>query len=291
MQAKRVVFPHRLLPALLVAPQLAVTAVFFLWPAAEALWQSTLREDAFGLKSTFVGLANFRDLFADPDYLVVIGTTLVFSFAVAGLSLALGLAAAALADRARKGALLYQTLFVWPYAVAPAVAGVIFLYLFEPSLGPLARAVGPAWNHKLIGWQALSMVVMAASWKQVAYDFLFFLAALQSIPRSLMEAAEIDAAGPFRRFFTVSLPLIAPTGFFLLVVNLIYAFFETFGVIHATTLGGPGLSTTTMVFRVFRDGFIDQRLGASAAESVVLLLVVAALTVVQFRFVERKVHY
>jgi len=291
---KRVFFRHRWLPYLLVAPQLAITLVFFIWPALEAIRQAFLSISAFGTSAQFVGFANFERLFGDPDYYAAIWRTLVFSFAVAFLSMGLSLILAGMADRAIRGALVYKTLLIWPYAVAPAVAGVLWWFLFNPSIGILSyllHSAGISWNQFLNGSDALIVVILAAAWKQISYNFLFFLAAMQAIPRSLIEAAAIDGAGPARRFWTVILPLISPTTFFLLVVNLVYAFFDTFGTIDATTRGGPGQATTTLIYKVYRDGFRGQLLGSSAAQSVVLMLLVIGLTVIQFRYVERRVHY
>jgi len=291
---KRVVFRGRGLPYLLLAPQLAVTIVFFLWPAAQAVVTSTQREDPFGLSTEFVGLANFRALLADPDYLNSLEVTAVFCVAVAVLSLAAGLLLAALTDRVVRGAPVYTTLLILPYAVAPAVAAALWVFLFNPTVGLVAyvlRALGVGWNFLLDARQAMLLVVIAAAWKQVSYNFLFFLAGLQSIPRSLIEAAAIDGAGPAKRFWTIAFPLLSPTAFFLLVVNITYAFFETFGVIDAVTQGGPVQATNTLVYKVYRDGFLNLDLGGSAAQSVVLLVIVMLLTVVQFRFVERRVHY
>ncbi len=291
---KRVTFDHKLLPYLLVAPQLAITFVFFLWPAAQALWTSTQREDAFGLRREFVGLANFERLFASPTYLESFTTTLIFSAAVTVSVLVLGLLLAAMADRILKGITTYRTLLIWPYAVAPAVAGVLWLFMFHPTVGIVAYALqgfGITWNHHLSGTHALLLVIVAATWKQVAYTFLFFLAAMQSIPKSLIEAAAIDGAGPWKRFRTIVFPLIAPTSFFLLVVTLVYSFFDTFPIIDAITRGGPARATEILVYKVYRDGFIALDLGSSAAQSVVLMLIVVGLTVVQFRYVERRVQY
>ncbi|MEP9347733.1 sn-glycerol-3-phosphate ABC transporter permease UgpA [Xanthobacter sp. KR7-225] len=294
MQAKRVTFRAPVTPYLLLAPQLAVTAVFFLWPAGQALYSSLFSEDPFGLSRTFVGLANFTALFADPSYLQTILITLVFSASVTALGMAAGLLLAAAADALGEHGGAYGPLLVWPYAVAPAVAGILWLFMFDPSVGTLARALkaaGVSWNHFLDGEQALLMVILAASWKQVSYNFLFFYAGLKAIPAGVMEAAALDGAGRRARFRFVVLPLLAPTSFFLLVVNLTYAFFETFGVIHATTGGGPGQATTILVYKVFRDGFDALALGSSAAQSVVLLAIVVALTALQFRHIERKVAY
>lgn len=291
---KRVTFHHRGLPYLLLLPQVAITVVFFFWPAVQALVQSFQLPDPFGLTSQFVGLENFRFLFGDPLYLQSFRTTAVFSLAVTGLSLSLALLLAVAADQVIKGSGLYRTLLIWPYAIAPAIAGVMWLFLFQPSIGVVSyylKVLGYSWNHVLNSGEAMSLVVMASAWKQISYNFLFFLAGLQAIPRSLIEAAAIDGAGRWHRFRTIVFPLLSPTTFFLLVVNIIYAFFETFGVIHTITSGGPGQSTTILVYKVFADGFVGQDLGSSAAQSVVLMVVVAALTVVQFRFVERRVHY
>lgn len=288
------VFRERWLPYLLLAPQLAVTLVFFLWPAAQALLQSMQREDAFGLTREFVGLANFQALLADPAYLNALQVTALFCTAVTVLALGTGLLLAVMADAVLRGAMAYRTLLVWPYAVAPAVAAALWVFLFNPTVGILAyglRRQGFDWNFLLNGNQALLLVILAAAWKQVSYNFLFFLAGLQAIPRSLIEAAAIDGAGPWRRFRTVKLPLLSPTTFFLLIVNLVYAFFDTFGVIDAITAGGPVQATTTLVYKVFKDGVLQLDLGASAAQSVVLMAIVTALTVLQFRFVERRVHY
>ena len=291
---KRVVFRNPVLPYLLLAPQIAVTLIFFIWPAAQALYQSLLREDPFGLSTEFVWADNFIALFGQADYLNSLQVTTVFSLSVAGLALSVALYLAVQADRVVKGAMTYRTLLIWPYAVAPVVAGVLWLFLFNPSLGIVAywlRALGYTWNHVLNGDQAMILVVVAAAWKQISYNFLFFLAGMQAIPRSLIEAAAIDGAGPARRFWTIVFPLLTPTTFFLLVINIVYAFFDTFGIIHAVTSGGPAGATNILVYKVFRDGFLNLDLGGSAAQSVVLMTIVIALTVVQFRYVERKVHY
>ena len=291
---KRVTFKNPWLPYLLVAPQLAVTAVFFLWPASQALFQSMLIEDPFGLSSEFVWFENFDELFADPLYLRSMGITAVFSVSTAALSLSSALLLAVMADRVIKGAAFYKSALLWPYAVAPAVAGVLWLFMFSPANGIIAealRSLGYEWNHVLNGGEAMILVVIAASWKQIAYNFLFFLAGLQSIPKSLIEAAAIDGAGPGKRFWTIVFPLLTPTSFFLLVVNVVYAFFDTFGIIHAVTSGGPAGATNILVYKVYADGFIGLDLGGSAAQSVILMIIVGALTVVQFRYLERKVQY
>jgi sn-glycerol 3-phosphate transport system permease protein len=291
---KRVLFRSRWLPYLLVAPQLVVTVVFFFLPAGQALWQSLLVQDAFGVNTQFVWFDNFVDLFHDSGYVASFRTTAIFSVSVAALGLAVSLLLAVMADRVIRGAGLYKTLLIWPYAVAPAVAGVLWLFLFNPTLGILAhwlRDAGIRWDPLLDGDDALLMIVIAAVWKQVSYNFLFFLAGLQSIPKSLLEAAAIDGAGPSRRFWTIVFPLLSPTTFFLLVVNVVYAFFDTFGIVDAATNGGPAQSTTILVYKVYADGFKGLDLGGSAAQSVVLMAIVIALTVVQFRYVERKVQY
>ena len=291
---KRVIFKDPVLPYLLLAPQIIITLVFFIWPAIQALKQSMLVEDPFGLSSEFVWFDNFALLFEDPLYLESLWITAYFSISVAAVALAGALYLAVQADRVIKGALAYRTLLIWPYAIAPAVAGVLWLLLFNPTLGVLPyvmRGIGLDWNHHVNGGQAMVLVVIAAAWKQLPYNFLFFLAGLQAIPKSLIEAAAIDGAGPFRRFWTVVFPLLTPTTFFLLVINVVYAFFDTFGIIHAVTDGGPAGATNILVYKVFNDGFIGLDLGGSAAQSVVLMAIVITLTVIQFRYIERKVHY
>jgi sn-glycerol 3-phosphate transport system permease protein len=268
--------------------------VFFFWPAAQALYQSLLVQDAFGVATQFVWFDNFRDLFSDPLYLASFKVTALFSVLVAALGLLVSLVLAAFADRVVRGSGLYKTLLIWPYAVAPAIAAVLWMFLFNPTLGVVAywlKRAGVDWNYLVYGDQALFLVVVAAVWKQISYNFLFFLAGLQSIPKSLVEAAAIDGAGPFKRFVTIVLPLLSPTTFFLLVVNIVYAFFDTFGIIDAATSGGPGQSTEILVYKVYKDGFKGLDLGGSAAQSVVLMVIVIALTAAQFRYVERKVQY
>ena len=291
---KRVRFKSAWLPWLLVAPQLAIVIVFFFWPAGQAIYQSFLREDAFGTSTEFVGLENFTQLFNDPSYLASFKTTLIFSVLVAVLGLSISLVLAVMADRVIKGATGYKTLLIWPYAVAPAVAGVLWLFMFAPSIGVVAwglRQIGFNWSHLLDGTHAMALIVMAAVWKQISYNFLFFLAGLQSVPRSLIEAAAIDGAGPWRRFWSVQFPLLSPTTFFLLVMNVIYAFFDTFGIVDAATHGGPGKDTAILVYKVYFYGFKGLDLGGSAAQSVVLMAIVILLTVVQFRYIERRVQY
>ena len=291
---KRVVFRSAWLPYALVAPQIAITIVFFFWPAFQAAWYSFQLQDAFGLRTEFVGLANFAALVHDSSYLHSFKVTALFSALVAASGIAISLLLAAMADRVVRGALAYKTLLIWPYAVAPAVAGVLWLFLFAPSIGIITyvlRQLGVHWNWVLQGDQAMLLVVIAATWKQISYNFLFFLAGLQSIPRSLIEAAAIDGAGPVRRFWTVVFPLLSPTTFFLLVVNIVYAFFDTFGVIDATTQGGPAGATQILVYKVYYDGVKAADLGGSSAQSVILMAIVISLTVVQFRYIERKVQY
>ena len=291
---KRAVFANPVLPYLLIAPQVAITLIFFYWPASQALKQSFFIEDAFGTSSDFVGLENYRALFADGYYVRAMATTLVFSICVALSSLALALTLALAADRNLRGASVYRTLLIWPYAVAPVIVGVLWSFLFQPSLGILAQLIGQLgvdWNPLLKGKQAMMLVIGAATWKQISYNFLFFLAGLQAIPKSLIEAAAIDGAHPWRRFRTIVLPLLSPTTFFLLVVNIVYAFFDTFGIIDAITGGGPAKATETLVYKVFSDGRLGGDLGGSAAQSVILMAIVIALTSIQFRYVERKVTY
>jgi sn-glycerol 3-phosphate transport system permease protein len=291
---KRVRFKSWWLPWVLIAPQMAIILVFFFWPAAQALYFSVLQQDAFGTSVQFVGLQNFKALWADDTYLASFKTTAVFSFFVAVLGLSLSLLLAVMADRITKGTGIYRTLLVWPYAVAPAIAGVLWLFMFAPSIGVVSyalRAMGVDWNHLLNGTHAMILIVFAAVWKQISYNFLFFLAGLQSIPKSLIEAAAIDGAGPWRRFWTVQFPLLTPTTFFLLVINIIYVFIDTFAIIDAATSGGPGKDTAILVYKVYFDGFKAMDLGGSAAQSVVLMVILVALTVVQFRYVEKRVHY
>jgi sn-glycerol 3-phosphate transport system permease protein len=291
---KRVVFKSAWLPWVLVAPQVVVIAVFFFWPAAQALLQSVQQSDAFGTSVDYVGLENFRNLWNDASYLASFQTTAVFSVLVAGLGLGLSLLLAVFADRVVRGSGIYRTFLIWPYAVAPAVAGVLWLFMFSPSIGVVSygiRQLGLGWDPLLNSTHAMALIVMAAVWKQISYNFLFFLAGLQSIPKSLIEAAAMDGARPWRRFWTIQFPLLSPTTFFLLVINIVYAFFDTFAIVDAATKGGPGKDTAILVYKVYFDGFKAMDLGGSAAQSVVLMVIVVALTVVQFRFVEKKVNY
>ena len=291
---KRVVFRSRWLPWALLAPQFIVIVAFFFWPAGQALLQSFQQSDAFGTSINWVGLENFENLWNDATYLASFKTTAVFSGLVASIGICVSLVLAVFADRVIHGAAVYKTLLIWPYAVAPAVAGVLWLFLFAPGMGLIAYALGRVgfeWNHLLNGTHAMTLVVAAAVWKQISYNFLFFLAGLQSIPKSLLEAAAIDGASPWRRFWTIVFPLLSPTTFFLLVINIVYAFFDTFAIIDAATRGGPGKDTAILVYKVYYDGFKALDLGGSAAQSVVLMVIVVALTVVQFRFVEKKVNY
>lgn len=291
---KRVRFRSWWLPWVLIAPQMAVVLVFFFWPAGQAVYQSVLQENAFGTSVEFVGMENFQRLWDDDTYLASFKTTAVFSLLVAGIGLSVSLLLAVMADRVIRASAVYKTFLILPYAVAPAVAGVLWLFMFAPSIGAVSyalRSAGLDWNHLLNGNHAMILVVMAAVWKQISYNFLFFLAGLQSIPKSLIEAAAIDGAGPWRRFWTVQFPLLTPTSFFLLVINIIYAFIETFAIIDAATAGGPGKDTAILVYKVYFDGFKALDLGGSAAQSVILMLILVALTVVQFRYVEKRVNY
>ena len=291
---KRVVFKSAWLPWVLIAPQVIVISVFFFWPAAQAVMQSVQQSDAFGTSVEFVGLENFRNLWNDASYLASFKTTAVFSALVAVLGLSISLMLAVFADRVVKGSGIYRTFLIWPYAVAPAVAGVLWLFMFAPSIGIVSygiRQLGASWDPLLNSNHAMALIVMAAVWKQLSYNFLFFLAGLQSIPKSLIEAASMDGARPWRRFWTIQFPLLSPTTFFLLVINVVYAFFDTFAIVDAATKGGPGKDTAILVYKVYFDGFKAMDLGGSAAQSVVLMVIVIALTVVQFRFVEKKVNY
>ena len=291
---KRILFKSPWLPWLLVAPQMAIVLVFFFWPAGQALYQSVLQQDAFGASREFVGWENFQRLFGDEGYLASFKTTALFSVLVAVSSMSLALLLAVMANRVVRLSGFYKTLLIWPYAVAPVVAGVLWLMLFASPYGVIAyalQAMGLPWNHLLNADHAMALIVMAAAWKQISYNFLFFLAGLQSIPYSLIEAATLDGASPWRRFWTIVFPLLSPTTFFLLVMNVIYAFFDTFGTVDAATHGGPGKETSILVYKVYYDGFKALDMGGSAAQSVVLMFIVIVLTVVQFRFVERKVQY
>ncbi len=291
---KRSYFAGKLLPYALLMPQLLVTIVFFYVPAGQAVYQSFLLQDAFGMSTQFVWLENYQLLLSDPGYYQAMTVTAVFSVAVTTLSLSAALLLAVQADKSLRGAGIYKTLLIWPYAVAPVVAGVLWLFMFQPSLGMVAgglRRMGVDWNPYLNSGDALTLVVLAAAWKEVSYNFLFFLAGLQAIPKSLIEAAAIDGARPTRRFWTIIFPLLSPTAFYLLTVNIVYVFFDTFGIIHAVTHGGPAGATTTLVYKVFNDGRAGGDLGGSAAQSVILMAIVIALTAVQFRFIERKVNY
>ena len=291
---KRVIFKHKALPYFLVAPQIIITLVFFIWPAFMAIYQSVQQQDPFGLKTTFVGLANFKDIFTDPIYLNSLKVTMVFSISVAAIAMSVSLLLAVMADRAIRGATAYKTFIIWPYAVAPVAAAVLWYFLFNPTVGMISfflKAIGIDWNFTLNGGQAMLLVIIAAAWREIAYNFLFFLAGLQAIPKSFIEAAAIDGAPPWKRFWTIAFPMLSPTVFFLIVMNIVYAFFDTFGVIHAITEGGPFEATNIMVFKIYHDSFEALDLGGSAAQSVVLMAFVIALTVIQFKYIERKVHY
>lgn len=294
MQTKRMTFGSRWLPYALLAPQVLVTLVFFVWPASQALWQSLLRQDPFGLRTTFVWFRNFERLFADPHYLASMKTTAIFAVGTTFLSMGLALLFAVMVNRMIRSRDTYTTFLVWPYAVAPAIAGVLWWFIFNPSVGIMPFILdgfGYDWNHRLDGGDAMALVIFAAAWKQISYNFLFFLAGLQSIPQSLIEAAAIDGASRTKRFWTIVFPLLSPTTFFLMVVNIVYAMFDTFGVIHATTEGGPAQATNILVYKVYRDGFVGNDLGSSAAQSVILMAIVIVLTVIQFRYIERRVNY
>ena len=291
---RRVIFPNKVLPYLLVAPQVAVTLVFFFWPAGQAIYMSVLSQDAFGQSVTFVGLDNFKEVLSDPDYIKTLWRTLIFSGAVAVSALVPALLFALMAERVVRGSGFYRTILVLPYAIAPAIAGVLWLFMFSPSVGIVAyglKKLGFDWNPRLDGDDAMILVIMAAAWKQISYNFLFFLAGLQSIPKALLEAASIDGAGEWHKFRTIIFPLLSPTTFFLLVVNIVYAFFDTFGIIDAVTSGGPAKATEVLVYKVFYDGVHALNFGSSAAQSVILMAIVIALTAIQFRYVEKKVHY
>lgn len=291
---KRVTFRGWLLPGLLIAPQILISLVFFFYPASQAIWQSLFIPDPFGLSAQFVGGGNFEFLFSDPYYLASFLTTATFSLLVTISAMVPALFLAVMADRLIKGGGIYRTMLIWPYAVAPAVAGVLWLFMFNTRVGVVSWYLGQLgydWNHVLNGSEAMGLVVLASAWGRISYNFLFFFAALQAVPRSVIEAAAIDGAHFWHRFFTIVLPLISPTTFFLLVVNVVYAFFETFGVIHSITTGGPQQSTTILVYKVFSDGFVGQDLGSSSAQSVILLVLVGLLTVFQFKYIEKRVHY
>jgi sn-glycerol 3-phosphate transport system permease protein len=291
---RRVIFNNRYLPYLLLAPQLAITIVFFFWPASQAIVQSVLRQDPFGLRTTFVYLENFQTVLSDPLYIEAVQVTFVFAITVTVFVMAVALLLSVLADRQIRGAQTYKTLLLWPYALAPAVAAILWVFIFHPSIGILGKTLnnsGIPWDYHLNGAEAFVLVVLASSWKQIAHNFLFFLAGLQSVPGDIVEAAQIDGAGPWKVFRSVLFPLISPTTFYLLTINLVFAFFETFGVIDALTRGGPGRSTTTLMYKAYIDGYVSLNLGQSAAQSVILMLIVSALVWIQFRYVEGKVHY
>lgn len=291
---RRVVFDNKLLPYVLLAPQLLITLVFFFWPAGQTIYQSLIRQDPFGLTTRFVWFANLVEVVSDPLYRASVRTTLIFSIMVIAIAMSTGLLFAVMADKKIRGAGFYKVMLMWPYAVAPAVAAALWVFIFHPAVGIVGRALnehGLAWDYALNGWQAMALIIVAASWKQVSYNFIFFLAGLQSIPKSILEAAAVDGAGSVPGFWKIVFPLLSPTTFFLLVVNLIYAFFETFGVIHALTRGGPAQATDTLIYKVYTDGVVNLNLGTSSAQSLILLLVISTLTALQFRFVERKVQY
>lgn len=294
MQSKRTAFPDKGLPYLLLAPQLAITIVFFLWPAGQALKSSFEREDPFGFRTTFIWFDNYARLFGQPDYLLALGRSAVFAVSVTLLAMSVSLLLAVAVNRLLRAGKVYTTLLVWPYAVAPVVAGILWWFMFNSTIGILPYLLGQAgiaWNHRINGDQAMLLVVLAATWKQISYCFLFFVAGLQSVPRSLLEAAAIDGSGPWKRFWTITFPLISPTTFFLLIVNVNYAMFDTFGLIDATTSGGPAGATNILVYKVYADGVLGLNIGSSSAQSVMLMLIVIVLTVIQFRWIERRVEY
>jgi len=294
MQTKRTIFPNKLLPYALLAPQLAVTLVFFIWPALQAVKSSFEREDPFGFKTTFIWFENYTRLFAEAGYINSLSRTAMFAVLVTLLSMSLSLVLAVAVNRVLRTNRIYTTLLVWPYAVAPVVVGILWWFIFNPTIGIapyLMRAFGIGWNPRVNGDHAMILVIIAASWKQISYNFLFFVAGLQSVPQSLTEAAAIDGAGPFKRFWTIVFPLLSPTTFFLLIVNINYAMFDTFGIIDATTSGGPNQATNVLVYKVYADGFLGLNIGSSAAQSVILMLIVIVLTAIQFRFIERRVQY
>jgi sn-glycerol 3-phosphate transport system permease protein len=292
---KRAHYKKSYLPYLLVFPQIAVTIIFFFWPAAKALFGAFLLSDPFGQKSSFVWLDNFKVLFSTPEYFDSLKVTIIFSAMTAIIALSAGLFLAVLANRLLKFKTTVQTMLIWPYAVAPAMAGMLWLFLFHPSYGMIGyflnEVMKMGWNPILNSNHALLLVIVAAAWKQVSYNFIFFLSGLQSIPKSLIEAAAIDGAGPYKRFWKIVFPLLSPTLFFLMVINLVYAVFDTFGIIHTTTQGGPGGSTNILVYKVYADGFVGLDLGSSAAQSVILMIFTILLTVIQFKYVEKKVQY
>ncbi|MDP1730424.1 MAG: sn-glycerol-3-phosphate ABC transporter permease UgpA [Devosia sp.] len=294
MQTKRTIFPNKLLPYALLTPQLIITIVFFLWPAAQAVKSSFEREDPFGFRTTFIWFQNYTRLFGEPEYLNSLNRTAIFAIAVTFISMSVSLLLAVAVSRLLRSGRAYTTLLVWPYAVAPVLAGILWWFMFNPTIGIvpyLLNQFGISWNHRIRGNDAMVLVVLAASWKQISYNFLFFVAGLQSVPRSLIEAAAIDGAGPFKRFWTIVFPLISPTTFFLMIVNINYAMFDTFGIIDGTTSGGPAGATNTLVYKVYADGFLGLNIGSSSAQSVVLMAIVIVLTVIQFRWVERRVQY
>ena len=294
MQTKRTIFPNKLLPYALLAPQLIITIIFFLWPAGQAVKSSFEREDPFGFRTTFIWFQNYTRLFDDPEYLNAAARSAVFAVGVTALSMGAALLLAVCVNRLLRSGKFYTTLLVWPYAVAPVVAGILWWFMFNPTIGIvhyLLEAFGYRWNHRVNGNDAMILVIIAASWKQISYNFLFFVAGLQSVPKSLVEAAAMDGAGPFKRFWTIVFPLLSPTTFFLMIVNINYAMFDTFGIIDGTTSGGPAGSTNTLVYKVYADGFLGLNIGSSSAQSVILMLIVIILTVVQFRWVERRVQY
>ena len=295
--AKQYEFRTKGLPYFLVLPQMVIVFIFFFWPAAQAIWQSFFLQDPFGGRYIFVGLENYISLFTDESYAYGESflVSVVFALTVTLLSMVIALFLAVQANKKLRFAAFYKTMMIWPYAVATLIAGVLWLFMFNPNVGVvswfLKHRLGIEWQHLLNTGQALLLLTMAASWRQISYNFVFFLAGLQSVPNDFVEAAAIDGAGPTRRFWEIIFPILSPTTFYLLVMNLVYGFFETFPIVHQVTAGGPGKSTAILVYKVWRDGVVNLDLGGSSAQSVILMILVIGLTVVQFRFIERRVNY
>lgn len=279
---------------LFIVPQLVITLVFFIWPACNALLQSFFYTDAFGLHKKFAGLLNFTDLFFDPSYAKAIGVTFIIAVSVTACTMVLGLLMAVLVSHRGCSQRIYKSLLIWPYAVAPAVAAILWRFLCHPTLGWLTQvlhAIGIHFDYVNHVSQALLVVILTASWQQFSYNFLFYFAALKAIPSSLIDAAIIDGASSRQRFWQIIFPLLSPTTFFLLIMNLMYGFFDTFGIIQVMTHGGPGNSTTNLIYKVYRDGFEGMDLGSSSAQSVLLMVIVVIVSLIQFKYLERKVHY
>jgi sn-glycerol 3-phosphate transport system permease protein len=291
---KRVLFDDRLLPYLLVAPQLLIIFVFFYWPSGQALFWAFTLEPPFGGAARWVGWRNFEDVLASPTYRRAVLNTLVFALSTSAISLFLGLVFAIFADRGLRGIVIYKTAVMWPYAVAAPVAAVIWQFIFQPSIGfvgMLNHWRPGIWNPNTNGLHAMVMVVVASCWISITFNFVFFLAGLQAIPNSLVEAAAMDGAGPVRRWFDLVFPLISPTFFLLIVLNVSTSFTEGFGVINVMTQGGPGGATEILVYKIYRDGFLGLDFSSSSAQSVILMGLVIMVTLLQFRIIERRVHY